>query len=113
MYTVHDNYCVSTTLKCMVHIRPYTKIKLRVKSPSPSKEKKKEKNVVVIEADGVSAAPKNTPASREQEGLDLAKLTVDELRKLGVDMGLSVGNCRKRSDLVDVIRAGGIPYYYY
>ena len=26
-------------------------------------------------------------------------------------MGLSVGNYRKRSDLVDVIRAGGIPYY--
>ena len=60
--------------------------------------------------DGISAAPKNTPASRGQEDLDLAKFTVDELRKLGVDMGLSVGNCRKRSDLVDVIRAAGIPY---
>ena len=57
------------------------------------------------EEDDISSAPMGSPACREREGLDLAKLTVDELRKLGADMELSVGNCRKRSDLVDAIRA--------
>ena len=59
------------------------------------------KKMLSSEEDDISSAPRGSPTCREREGLDLAKLTVDELRKLGADMELSVGNCRKRSDHVD------------